>query len=439
MLAIYYFVLFFAGLFIGPLLLLRRKARAGLKQKLGIIPANFADFGERRPDAIWIHAVSVGEFNAVLPLLTELHVKYPEQAFVISTTTKTGQELARNKAGSFAEIIYFPFDVPWATCAWLERIAPKAVFIVETEIWPGFYSECAKRNIPIVIVNGRISPRSYNRYKKLRNLFGTALKSASLILCQSQQEAERYFDLTRGGTEIVVTGNLKFDGLKAVSEVEQAALKERIGILPDDVVIVAGSTHEGEETALINAQKKLVAAGIQSKLILAPRHPERFERVSDLIAQNGFRTKRFTKNDSFESTNDVYLLDTIGQLMRYYSGASIAFVGGTIAPIGGHNLVEPCVYSVPVVCGPHVFKTRDVAQSMAQQNAIKQASGEEQLVQFIVELARNAELRAEVGRNGAQWLNASHGAVQRALTALEDFPGLLDKVSTDVTVLEATR
>jgi 3-deoxy-D-manno-octulosonic-acid transferase len=429
MLALYYFALLAAGLIVGPWLLWRKKARAGLWQKLGFVPKRFKAQGQiagATGAPIWVHAVSVGEFNAVWPLLEALHAKHADQRIVVSTTTATGQQLAKERAGSFAEIFYFPFDIPWATAAWLGAIKPQAVLVVETEVWPGFYWQCAARKIPLIVVNGRISPRSYKKYSQLKWLFRGVFQCASLILAQSQEEETRYRDITDGAVAIEVTGNLKFDGLSQISVEEQRQLRHKLGLQGDELVIVAGSTHEGEEAAMLRALTELTDSGNSKvRLVLVPRHPERFDRVADMIGAHGFRARRFSKEEAFAKRNDVFLLDAIGHLTRFYSAADIAFVGGTLVKIGGHNLVEPCIYSVPVVCGPHVEKTRDVARALTAENAIMLAESEDNLLKSIKKLAADPQLRQEIGDNGKRWLAGSQGAVSRALKSLEQHKGLL--------------
>jgi len=412
-----------AGLVAGPWLLLLKKARAGLWQKLGFVSRRY----KQHPGApIWVHAVSVGEFNAVWPLLNALHEQYPGERIVVSTTTATGQQLARERAGSFAELFYFPFDIPWATAAWLNAIKPSAVLIVETEVWPGFYSQCEARGIPIVIVNGRLSPRSFKRYKQLRWLFKKVFQSASLILAQSKEEEGRYRELTEDQVPITVIGNLKFDGLSQISAEEQKELRHKIGLQGSELVLIAGSTHEGEETAMLRTLTVLTDTGNTNvRLVLVPRHPERFERVAEMITAHGFEPRRFSKDEAMRNHKDVFLLDAIGHLTRFYCAADIAFVGGTLVPIGGHNLVEPCIYSVPVICGPHVEKTRDVARALQSEKALVLAANEEDLLKSIKKLAIDPQARKEVGENGRRWLEHSQGAVCRALRALEGYGGLL--------------
>lgn len=423
-LALYYGALSIAGVTAGPVLLLKKKTRAGLSQKLGAVPHELrTNRAEQGP--LWFHAVSVGEFNAVWPLIRAIHDEYPLQSILITTTTATGQALAKERAGEFAKIGYFPFDLPWIAGAWLDEVKPAAVLIAETEVWPGFYSQCNDRSIPVIILNGRLSPRSHRRYTKMRALFGPTFASASLIVTQSEAEASRYRELAGADAPIVVAGNLKYDGLSAISTAERDQLRTKFGIESDSLIIVGGSTHEGEESALLQVFKDLQKAAPSARLILVPRHPERFDRVEETIRQFGFNCRRYTKDERIESQKDVFLLDTIGQLNRFYSLASVAFVGGTLVKIGGHNLVEPCTYSVPVVCGPHVFKTRDAAQALVSEGALMIAADAGELQSKISTLLQDKGARERAGTAGRRYLDRSQGALARTMDALR--ARLLDK------------
>ena len=406
----------------GPFLLLSRKARAGVTQKLGVLPAALQARVQSIPlqtPRIWFHAVSVGEFNAVLPLLEEFRSRHPEYKIFISTTTRTGQEQAKAKAGSFAEIFYFPFDLPFAINAWLSLIKPSLVAIVETERWPGFMAECRKRGIKVLLLNGRLSPRSFKSYSRYKFFFAPVLSKFNALAVQTEEEKARFLSLLGNAkTNIKVCGNIKLDGAKAISDSERTQLAAQLKIAPSDFVVVAGSTHEGEESAMLDALKEL---DFSFKLILVPRHPERFNRVATLIESYGLRARRFSKNEAFDHKNDVYLLDTIGQLSRFYSQATVAFVGGTLANIGGHNLVEPCIYRTPVVCGPHIHKTRELFQKLSDANAIIQLDDEKELKSTIELLQDSPEKRNTLGENGFNFLAQSQGALVRTLELLEEY------------------
>lgn len=411
-----YYSIFSLGLVgAAPFLLWREKARAGLAQKLGKVPHRIRSRAAAAEKRIWFHAVSVGELNATLPLLAAFHQKHPDYAVFVSTATATAQHLAQDKIGEWASVFYFPLDLPWAINAWLDAIKPQIAVISETELWPGFTYECQQRGIRLAIVNGRISPRSFKRYQMMHPFFAFVLERFGAIAAQSEPEAVRYRTLGAIPETVFSCGNMKFDGIKALSTEGQAKLREQVG-LRGEFVIVGGSTHEGEETALLAA---LNAHPDNTRLIIAPRHPERFQRVCDIVEAHGYRARRYSSGDRFEQPNDVYIIDTIGQLMAFYSLGSVAFVGGTIAPIGGHSLIEPFAYSIPVLCGPYTEKTRDVARSLLEREALVQVKTPEELAKEIARLAANPSERLRLGAAGRTFLSDSQGAVARTLAVLE--------------------
>ena len=399
----------------GPFLLLQPKARIGLWQKFGIVPDAIASKIDTSRPAIWFHAVSVGEFNAIAPLLQSFRTEHPDFQIYVSTTTGTSQKLAKERVGDWATVFHFPFDLPWALRNWLNCIKPIAVVIAETELWPGFAHECSLRGIKSCIVNGRISPRSFKGYMRLRWLFQALLRQFAAVGVQSEQESLRYRTLGAKDSAVQVCGNMKFDGIKSLSATEQQVLRKKLNIGTTDLVIVGGSTHESEESALLEALAKLPA---HCRLILAPRHPERFARVSQIVQNHGYRPRRYSADEQFERQGDVYVLDTIGQLTNFYSLSSIAFVGGTIAKIGGHSLIEPFAYSTPVVCGPHTEKTRDVASALLQRNALLQVPDASALVETLKQLCDSESTRRRYGAAGREYLDQSQGAVQRTMNML---------------------
>jgi 3-deoxy-D-manno-octulosonic-acid transferase len=426
---------------LGPFLLLKRRARYGMPQKLGVIPDEIKEKYRSsncvRP--IWFHAVSVGEFNAAWPLLKRLHEKHPQQTIVVSSTTGAGHKLAEERASSFADCIYFPYDLPWCTANWLDALQPRLVTIVETEIWPGFVNQCKQRNIPITMINGRMSPRSFGSYYRFRSFFGQVLRKFHSIGVQSTGEAERYKKVAGETLPVQILGNIKFDGLEPINNAEQQELANKLNLIPSDLVFIAGSTHEGEETAIVNAFKKLEDPK-GKRLIIAPRHPERFDKVADIIRLAGFRPRRFSENEKFEQEGNVYLLDAIGHLAKFYSVATVAFVGGTIAPIGGHNIVEPFTYSVPVITGPHLHKTKDVADALTARNALTVVQDERDLADQLQSLFDDPERRKQLGRIGNEWLKESQGAVDRALAMIENIVQLKSSASkSEPTQVETTQ
>lgn len=414
-------------LLLSPLLLFSAKARAGLSEKLGFLSGTLrrskaASAFDPKRRSIWFHAVSVGEFNAVFPLIQEFHLRHPDFEIFLSTTTRTGQEQAQKKASSFACVFYFPFDFSFSISKYLDYICPELVVLVETEIWPAFMYECQSRRSKVVLVNGRLSPRSFEGYKRWKWFFAPVVSSFTHLCLQSEQEKLRFLELMQEpAAEISVCGNIKLDGLKAADSKEIERLRKQLAIVEGRKVLVAGSTHEGEETALLQA---LSGLDHSFSLILVPRHPERFDRVAGLIEKAGCRARRFSKNECFESNKDVYLLDTIGQLNKFYALADLAFVGGTIANIGGHNLSEPCIYRVPVLCGPHVHKQKDMYQGLLEYQAISTVADPDQLRLQIEALFADPDSARSMGEKGFRFLEDSQGALVKTLAVLEEYLNL---------------
>lgn len=431
MLAIYYICFALVLAVAGPFLLLQKKARAGLSQKFGFIPAALkAGWNRDKEGGIWIHAVSVGEFNAVRPLIERMNSGLKDTPIYVSTTTATGQALARERVGDIATVFYFPFDLPFATTTWLNFLKPKLVAIVETEIWPGFVEECRRAGIAIMTINGRMSPKSSKSYYRWRAIFGPVLRKLTRIGVQSEGERERYSAVGGDELPIVITGNIKLDGLSTIDDTARQELRNQINIADGDFVIVAGSTHEGEEAAMIDAFKVLINQHREKnadrpRLIVAPRHPERFDRAAELIEQNGFVVKRFSKQEKFSSTtqNEIYLLDGLGQLAKFYSLAGIAFVGGTLVPIGGHNLLEPYAYSVPTCCGPHVHKTRDIANALKEQSVLILTDDKQELSEKLAHYQLHQDSARALGKKGREWIDRNQGALERTFQMIVEVTG----------------
>jgi len=426
----YQLILALALFVAGPVLLLKKKVRPGLAQKFGAVPREIEESNLK--DCIWIHAVSVGEFNASLPLIKKLKETHPDVPLVVSTTTATGQSLARERAvgdNLAVTCFYFPFDLSCCFEPWLKAVSPRCFVTIETEIWPAFVSRCREKNIPVIAINARISPRSFERYRRVKYFFRRVFESFTAIGAQSDSERERFTALGAHPEAISVIGNIKMDGLKAIPPEEIEALRAKLGLTQNDFVVVAGSTHESEEAVVLDACQALseLASGPDSgekvvRLIIAPRHPERFERAAAIIESRGLSAKRYSKNESFSHDTDareVYLLDGLGQLGRYYCLASAAFVGGTFVPVGGHNVAEPYAYSVPVCCGPGLSKTRDIAQSLTDRGALLVCQNGAELEKTLISLYSDEAKRVHIGSLGAAWLKENQGAVDRALRLID--------------------
>lgn len=423
MTVIYYIGITLLLLFVWPVLIFSSKARCGVSQKLGFIPTAVRERLKcLKTKPIWFHCVSVGEFNAAYPLIKAVRDKYPSRPLVVSTTTGTGQKLAQERVGEFAEVIYFPYDTYFAVQSWLVAINPALFVIVETEMWPGLISQCKSRGVPVVIVNGRISPRSYKSYRRIKPFFNRYVKLIDRIGAQTSNEAERYKSLSDGAVPVDIMGNLKCDGLKPKAQEEINQLRTNLQLDSDDLVFIAGSTHESEEAAVLGAYTQVLKLMPEKtiRLIIAPRHPQRFDRAAELIKGAGFTVLRHSKAERFKNDFDVYLIDSIGHLASFYGIASVAFVGGTIAPIGGHNVLEPYTYKVPVIAGPRLEKTRDFARMLEERDALFVVKNANEMTQELQRLLSDETLRQQVGERGNKLLLDSQGAVDKALAILEE-------------------
>jgi 3-deoxy-D-manno-octulosonic-acid transferase len=396
------------------------KYRAGLLHRLGKVPPALRALGQESKDArpvIWLHAVSVGEVLAASRLVGELDRAFPGHSLVISTTTRTGQTLARARFGS-ARVFYCPLDLPWAVRAYLTALNPALLILAETEFWPNLLSGCFRRGIPVAVVNARISDRSFPRYRRLRWLWRPFLSRISRVLAQTQTDADRLQTLGCRPQRVSVSGNLKFD-VRAAQEADAtrllkpSALKLRL--------IVAGSTLEGEESALLEAWPRLLAADPNLLLILAPRHPERFAAVASLIDRSGIPwTKRSAWTPQPQSTltpGQILLLDTIGELASVYSLATIAFVGGSLIPAGGHNPLEPAQFGVPIVTGPHYANFRAIVDDLLAHQALLIADNTDLAAVFINLLEDPAAAKA-MGHRARQVFEQQAGATARTVKAL---------------------
>jgi 3-deoxy-D-manno-octulosonic-acid transferase len=401
-----------------------RKYREGLLERLGLVPARLGkelDGLGREGPLLWLHAVSVGEVLAVSRLVGEVDRAFPGLHLVISTTTRTGQELARERFGAH-RVFYCPLDLPWAVRATLNTLNPRLLILVETEFWPNLLNGCFRRGIPVAVVNARISDRSWPRYRRLRWLWRPFLQRLSRVLAQSATDAERLKAIGCAADRLSISGNLKFD-VRAAEEADVTRLLQRLA--PGLRFVVAGSTLEGEEAALVAAWPQLLAADPQLAMVLAPRHPERFSAVAALLAGSGGAwEKRSDWRAQPAGTvkplrpGEVLLLDSIGELASVYSLAAVAFVGGSLIPAGGHNPLEPAQFGVPIVIGPHYANFRAITEDLRAHNAVRIAAKEE-LAGAMIELLQNRTAAEAMGARAQQVFASQAGATDRSMEALQ--------------------
>jgi 3-deoxy-D-manno-octulosonic-acid transferase len=423
MVIFFYNVALFAALLAGvPWWLWRmattQKYREGMTERLGRVRPGLRGDGEDRRMVIWLHAVSVGEVLAVSRLVGELDRFFPGHRVLISTTTRTGQALARERFGA-ARVFYCPLDLWWAVRSYLNALRPELLILAETEFWPNLLNGCFRRGIPVAVVNARISDRSWPRYQMLKRLWRPILSRLSRVLAQSETDAERLRALGCRPDAVTVAGNLKFD-------VRVAQMAEVTRLLRPAQVrwLVAGSTLESEEAALLEAWPQLVEAHPHLSMILAPRHPERFGTVAALLDRSGIRWIRRSawKAAPPEAQNpvrpgEILLLDTIGELASVYSLAAVAFVGGSLVPAGGHNPLEPAQFGVPIVMGPHYSNFRAITEDLVAHDAVRIAAPGELFSVLLGLLADPDDARA-LGARARKAFEQQAGATARCVEAI---------------------
>jgi 3-deoxy-D-manno-octulosonic-acid transferase len=391
------------------------KYGAGLGERLGRIPRRLVAQPAR--PTIWIHAVSVGEVLAISGLATELTKRFSQHRVVISTTTDTGQKLARTRFDE-ENVFYFPLDFAFAIRPYLRLLQPKLVVIAETEFWPNFLRLAHASGARIAVVNGRISDRSWPGYRRFRRLLTGVLQRVDLFLTQTAEDARRLVEIGAPPELVRATGNLKFDVPAPAAPPIIASLRAAFQQTQTGPVIVCGSTVEGEEPLLLQAFINILASHPRAVMILAPRHPERFGEVAELLNQLGIRFWRRSLWGGDPILGGVLLIDTIGELAALYALADVACVGGSLVPRGGHNIIEPALHGVPIVVGNHTENFRDIVSLFQSRDAVR-VVGPAELPLVLMDLISNPAERAELGRRAAETIRAQMGATQRTMQALE--------------------
>jgi 3-deoxy-D-manno-octulosonic-acid transferase len=376
-------------------------------------------FGPTLPgDTIWIHAVSVGEVQAAEALVKQLLVRHPRHPLLLTTVTPTGAARARQLFGDSVRLRYIPFDLPGSVRRFFDRVRPRLAMILETELWPNLYSECGRRDVPLVLTSARISPRSLGRYRRLVPLFRQTLSHGILIAAQSETDAERFRSIGANPERTHVTGNIKFD-FEPPPGIEERGEGWRQANAPGRPIWVAGSTHEGEEELILDAHAAVRQQFADALLILVPRHPQRFEVVRDLLSRRGEAFASRSGGEAIPPTTSVLLGDTMGELMMFYAASDVSFVAGSLVPIGGHNLLEPASLGRPVLMGPHNFNSEAVAALLMEARAARIVAGSRQLGEAVSELLGDGALRQSLGAAGRDVLDANRGALDRLLRLVD--------------------
>ena len=371
------------------------------------------------PGGIWVHAVSVGESIAAAPMIRALLARHPELPITVTCMTPTGSERIRALFGDAVQHCYLPYDLPWAAARLLDRLRPKLAVVMETELWPNHIHQCARRGIPVVLANARLSERSARGYARFSRLTAPMLAELEWIAVQTEAEAERFRQLGARPDHVQVTGSIKFD-LTIDPELPRraAALREQWGA-SDRPVWIAASTHAGEDEIVLAAHRQLLVSHPEALLILVPRHPERFNGVFELCRQQGFATCRRSSGAAVTAEHGVLLGDTMGELLFLYALADVAFVGGSLVANGGHNLLEPAALGKPVLSGPHLFNFLDIAAQLRDAGALGEVTDAATLAQRVTILWDEPNEARRMHEAGLAVLAANQGALRRVLDGLD--------------------
>jgi len=374
---------------------------------------------------LWIHAVSVGEVLAVKPLLLALHAVRPEMPIVISTVTLTGMALARKELSSAKSIFFFPFD--WGFCVnrFLRLLRPRAVVLMETELWPNFLNKCSQSSIPVFLANGRISDTSWGRYRWLRWITQSMLAKIQTIGAQTQTDKERLVQLGARRNGVLVTGNLKFDFPDIPLDKESEVLRNignTLRLEPETPVIVVGSSMKGEDALFLDVFAKVRQAVPSTRLVIAPRHPERFDEVAHIIRDSGIPAARRSNPDTAHDGAAIFLLDSIGELRTAYSLATVVVIGGSFRSSGGHNPLEPAALGKAILFGPDMSNFREIARVLIREQAALQCT-QDRLAQVLIELLQDDRARERLGQRAMAALKANRGAAEKSAQFLLDHIG----------------
>jgi 3-deoxy-D-manno-octulosonic-acid transferase len=399
-----------------------KKYIGSLRQRLGFLPISFNIDGE---ESIWIHAVSVGETLTARALAGELKARYPRLRLFLSTTTIAGQQVARHSLQNVDGVFYFPFDWTFIVRRTLTLVKPRVFVMMETEIWPNLLRECRKRGVKTVVINGRISSRSYPRYRLIRPFFRGVLADVDRFCMQSEESVRRLIDLGADPSRITMTGSLKFDSLELPSATSHGKPRERVlrffRISPNRQVVVAGSTLRGEEGPVLRAFARVKKASPSALAILAPRQPERFGEVERLARAAGFVTIRRTELPiDAEPRADVVVLDSLGELAQIYQLATAVFVGGSLVDHGGHNILEPAIFGRAIIFGPHMQNFKEIADTFLANGAAVQVQSDRELEEALLGFLSDPVRRARLGAAARALVEANRGAKDKTLAVIAE-------------------
>lgn len=402
----------------------KKRYRSGIKERLGYYPDERLSRVAGKK-VIWLHSVSVGEVIASIPLVMELKNRHPNYSIVMSTVTDTGRETAINKMPFLDAVVFFPFDFNFSVNNAIDKIRPVIFIMLETEIWPNFLNGLNRRNIPAILINGRISDRSYTRYLSVRFFIKEVLKNISAFGMQSAADTERIINMGADKEKVARTGNLKFEHkVKEISSEAVKDMKSSLNIKEDEKVILAGSTHKGEDEGVIKAYLTICKAIRELPLlIIAPRHLDRLPEIEAILKRYNlsFIRKTMIKKGEASVKYSVILLDTIGELLTLYSIASVVFIGGSLVPIGGHNILEPAIYKKPILFGPYMHNFREIADEFKNKKACVEVKDADEAAKETIHILKNPEIGRGLGERGFSVMVENRGALEKSIKLIERF------------------
>lgn len=367
---------------------------------------------------LWIHAVSVGEVQAAVPLVRMLRAQYPQAALLITTTTPTGAQRVKQAFDRDVSHRYVPYDLPGAVRRFLDRTRPELAIIMETELWPNMFAICRHRSIPVAVVNARLSERAARRYQRISRLVRTMLSNVNAVAAQTVADAERFIALGTTPKNVTVTGSIKFD-FEAPAGLVQEAKKIRRYWGAKRPVWIAASTHEDEDEQVLEAFARVLRTLDDTLLVLVPRHPERFGKVAALCRRHGYDTALRSQEPGSCNTVDVFIGDSMGELLLFYGAADVAFVGGSLVPVGGHNPLEPAALGVPVVMGPHLFNFAEISTRLCAVGAARIVHSARELADAVSQLLQDRDRRQRMGQQGRHFVEQNRGALDQVRTVID--------------------
>ncbi len=377
-------------------------------QRLGIVPRH-------EGAVVWVHAVSVGETIAAGPMVRRLLARNPGITILMTAMTDTGLAQAQKMFGDQVQYAYAPYDTPGSIRRFLKRAQPRILVIMETEIWPNMIRQCRALEVPVFLINARLSERSAQGYERIKSLAAPIMRSISWVAAQAEKDAERFCRIGVASSKVAVTGSVKFD-VDITDEVRSASAELRQS-LSRPAIWIAGSTHEGEDAQLLEAHRKVLAVHPRTLLIIVPRHPERFESVADKVEKAGLTLARRSTGNGVASA-DVYLADTMGELMMLYGASDMAFVGGSLIERGGHNPLEPAAWGIPVFSGPHVFNFETIYQRLLDDSGVKLVADTDELAAYLVQLISDDGERHTIGDRALAVVNKNRGALDKVVDGI---------------------